>query len=183
MPSAFTTSNNVCQSSLLKRVAIRKDKSPFYLYQIAHSKLVEVLPYQPYYKDDNWSEWVDKWRSSVNQKVLVRAKTLPQLVAKEGDSVNIIKFSIAPARLKFNVKAKQPVPVLVKMSYFPRWQAYQGRQRLKIYQVAPALMMVYGHGEIEFRYENNLWDYSGYILSLMGICLLIIEVRKRLKKA
>ena len=166
-------------ANLTKRVPIRQDKNPYYLYKLGSSKLVELLAYKPLNRHKNWQAWADKWMESPDPRVLIKAIDLPTYIASKEDSVEIIEQSISPARLKLKVDAAHPVPILIKMSYFPRWHAYEEGKRIKIYQVAPSLMLVYGKGNIELKYEHALVDYLGYLLTLAGIGFLLKTLTKK----
>ena len=69
-----------------------------------------------------------------------------------------------------------PVPVLIKVAYYPRWKAWQGSQALPIYRVAPGLMLVYSQGHTVLRYRRSGADYIGIVFSLLGMGLLGIAV-------
>lgn len=69
------------------------------------------------------------------------------------------------------------VPVLVKMSYFPNWQASGADGP---YRVTPNFMVVIpdsNHVELKFGYTPI--DYVGYLVSLLGIAGLIFLFRAR----
>jgi len=162
--------------SLVKRVPVRRDRGDFYLFKAAETKLAETLLYRPYYTDKNWSAAVNQWFESPDPKILVKAKDLPLTVAASTDTVKVLEEKIFPARLKLKVAAKENIPILVKIAYFPRWQAYVEGKPLKIYQVAPSFMLIYGKGEIELKYTDAPIDRLGKILTLVGIGWLLLEV-------
>ena len=160
---------------LVKRVKVRRDQRPFYLYQLGDAKMVELLPYIPYTRDNNWDHWSKKWMASPDPKILVKAKKLPKFIAAKDDTVEIIGSSISPTRLRFKVNALHDVPILIKVSYFPCWKAFADGKPIRIYEVAPSLMLVYGKGNIELKYELGLVGYLGYLLTFVGIGILALE--------
>jgi len=63
------------------------------------------------------------------------------------------------------------VPVLVKISYFPNWKAYEIKNEIKkeipIYKASPAIMLVYAQDEVEMKYEDLWIDKLGKVISLI----------------
>ena len=159
----------VGNAKLVQRVSVREDREPFYLYQLGDFELAELLPYQPQAISDRWSSTIDQWFASADLRILAQTKQLPSQVASPTDSVQIVKQSISPPLLKLRVNAKHDVPILIKISYFPRWQATSEGKRTEIYQVSPSFMLVYGKGDVELRYQSTPIDYLGGFLTFLGI--------------
>jgi uncharacterized membrane protein YfhO len=93
--------------------------------------------------------------------------------------VEILQRSKNWEYLKFKVESERDVPILVKISEYPRWRAYQDGEEIKIYRASPYLMLLYGHGTIELRYERLWYDYLGYFLSATGIIWIVISSAMR----
>jgi len=165
---------------LVKRVRVINNRPDFYLYKIGNAKIVELLPYQPYFAEKDWKRLANQWFESPDPRVFVKASNLPDTVASSEDSVEMIKEKIFPASLEFNVKSKQNIPILIKSSYFPRWRAYVEGKSVKIYEAAPALMLIYGKGKIKLEYKDTLIDRLGKILSIIGIIWLAVEFSKKI---
>ena len=67
-------------------------------------------------------------------------------------------------------------PVLVKASYFPNW-AVDGAQGP--YRVTPNLMVVVPTANhVHLHYENTNVEYAAYLLTLLGIVLVIVLARR-----
>ncbi|MUH51300.1 MAG: hypothetical protein F2789_08820, partial [Actinobacteria bacterium] len=67
------------------------------------------------------------------------------------------------------------VPVLVKVSYFPNWEA-DGAQGP--YRVAPNLMVVIPTSKhVHMHFARTLTDYFAYLLTLLGIVLIFVFAR------
>ncbi len=95
------------------------------------------------------------------------------------DRVEDIKYSIRPPQLNFKVASKQAVPILIKLSYFPRWKAYVNGERAEIKETPLHLMSIKGKGNVELKFEKTWVEYLGYLLSLIGlISLVVIYVKK-----
>jgi hypothetical protein len=63
------------------------------------------------------------------------------------------------------------VPVLVKISYFPNWHVSGAKGP---YRIAPNLMVVVPTStDVHLTYERSRLDYFAYLLTLIGIGMLI----------
>ncbi len=63
------------------------------------------------------------------------------------------------------------VPVLVKISYFPNWKVSGAEGP---YRIAPNLMVVVPTStDVHLTYERSTLDYLAYLLTLIGIGMLI----------
>ncbi len=143
------------------------------LYRVGNASLVEVVtkPLQ-IVSTDTWKEESLEWFFSpaIEQKMLVD-EPVPDLLGTENDSVELLGQSVLQDTIKLKVNAGREVPVLVKISYFPNWKAYQNGIPIKIYRVSPDLMMIYGMGEIELRYEELWIDSVSEWLSVVGVII------------
>ncbi len=105
--------------------------------------------------------------------------SLPQKKRTAQASYNIIGDSVV-----INVSNAQPyTPILLKFSYFPRWEAsYQG-DKLKIYEAIPGLMLVFleetGKGEVKFSFVWRSENYIGALASTItfGLCAILLVNR------
>jgi hypothetical protein len=148
------------------------------LYKIGDSRLIEIVDrnireISPY----SWKEMNLQWLFSegVKKEVLVD-ETVPQYKISENTSLDILKISELQENIKFNVKSENEVPVLVKISYFPNWKAYQNGNEIKIYRASPDFMLVYAKGIVEFRYEETLADKLSKWISIIGLIILILLI-------
>lgn len=152
-----------------RRIKIEKDQKEYFLYRIGSSKLVELLAYRPTAVPYLWEDAVKKWFRSKDTKILAKTPRLPAQIASPQDSVTVAKMSKNQDYLKLRVEAKEDVPILIKMSYFPRWHAYVNGKEVPLYVTSPYLMLVYGSGTIELKYKSSFYDYLGWTLSLTGL--------------
>jgi hypothetical protein len=68
------------------------------------------------------------------------------------------------------------VPVLVRVSYFPNWQVTGADGP---YRVAPNLMIVVPTDtEVHLTYERSGLDITAYVLTILGIVMLIVWRRR-----
>lgn len=165
---------------LIKTVPIRSDKGVYYLYNIGNNRIAGPVPYKPYFTDKNWKAAVYSWVESPDPKILVQAGSIPSACASKNDLVEVV--DCRPTMIKLKVTAKENIPILVKISYFPRWHAYSDGKPIKIYKAAPSLMLIYGKGEVVLEYKLTIVDKLGWFFTLLGIALLLLPLDKRCKK-
>ena len=84
--------------------------------------------------------------------------------------VNVSNVQLGDQDLRFSVD-KVGVPVLVKISYFPNWHVSGAKGP---YRIAPNLMVVVPTStDVHLTYERSRLDYFAYLLTLIGIGMLI----------
>jgi hypothetical protein len=90
---------------------------------------------------------------------------------KELSAVEVSNVQLGDQDLRFTVD-QVGVPVLVKMSYFPNWHASGARGPFRI---APNLMVVVPTStNVHLTYERSRLDYFAYLLTFLGIAMLIV---------
>jgi hypothetical protein len=159
-------------ATLYRTIDEASDVGPLFVYRVGDSELTEVLPYVPKTICGDWDEAVRQWFNSADiSKVLVRScDPLPEYAAGENETVELMEMSRTGEYMKFFINSKHPIPLYIKVSEFPNWKAYVNGQPARIYTASPYMMLVYGTGVIEFRYEPVFADYLGGFLSLAGVC-------------
>ncbi|MEA3254786.1 MAG: 6-pyruvoyl-tetrahydropterin synthase-related protein [Candidatus Altiarchaeota archaeon] len=162
---------NALNTSLYRDVDVGYKNQTFALYRVGDSKLIEVLNYTPKRIDKDWGESVWGWFNSKNiSRVMVYSETpLPGFIGTGNETVDIIERSETWEYLKFIVESEKPVPVLIKISEFPNWKAYVNGRETRIYRASPYMMLIYGNGVIELKYESTLWDHLGMLMTLIGL--------------
>lgn len=171
-------------------------------YKTGDNYLAETLNFRPVTIDNNWTDYSFKWWGTDWLKTddeLVYDK--PVLIwQKETDDWNLtaeqvglkIDFHSENKTMDlFTVQANQfssPVPIYVKVSYFPFWHAYnENGEELEIYKASPNFMLVYGNGEIIFKYEKPWYYYAAYTVSFLSFVLILCNywvktIRNKLKE-
>ncbi len=92
------------------------------------------------------------------------------IVAKKLPAVTVSNVQLGDQDLRFTVD-QIGVPVLVKISYFPNWHASGAKGP---YRIAPNLMVVVPTStNVHLTYERSNLDYLAYLLTFLGIGLLI----------
>jgi hypothetical protein len=80
--------------------------------------------------------------------------------------------------LSFSVD-KVGTPVLVKVSYFPNWKVKGAKA---VYRAAPNMMVVVPtEKNVSLSYQPSRLDRSSYLLTFMGIVLVVFMFRRRLR--
>jgi len=163
-------------------LAYHKDEK-YYLFSSGNHSLIEVLNYTPKKIESDWTNETINWLLSENisRGILVK-EDVPKTKGTGNESITINYISKRQDHIKFFVNSTKDVPILIKISAFPNWQAYQEGNKIKIYLASPYIMLVYGHGNIELKYENTFWDNFGNILSILGLIGLIFLILKRKTK-
>jgi hypothetical protein len=89
---------------------------------------------------------------------------------KQLEPVTVSNVQLGDQDLRFSVD-KVGVPVLVKISYFPNWKVSGAEGP---YRIAPNLMVVVPTSkDVHLTYERSTLDYLAYLLTLLGIAMLI----------
>jgi len=167
---------------LEKRVKVEKKKPDYYLYKIGSSKKIELLKYPPAAVEADWVATIRNWFCWEDRKILVRAPLPFNSAASPNDRLTVLKQSPGGDYYKVQVEAKEAVPILFKVSYFPRWKAYVNGKEAPIFVASPYLMLVYGKGTVELKYGNSVFDFIGWGLSGFGLLLIVyLFVRYRSK--
>lgn len=163
--------NKVHGELIEKNVIVFRNLS-YNLYKVGNSSLIEVLNYKPIAAKEEWDKQVGKWFFSGRSNKILVNEEVPSYIGTGNEKIEMISATKNYDRLIFNVDSKNPVPILIKISYFPNWKAYSNGKEIKIYKASPYLMLVYGKGEIELKYKKLLVDYIGYALTLIGVIAL-----------
>lgn len=163
--------------------------SAFYyqtFYKIADNYLAEALSVKPYSINDNWEDntakwWETDWLKNENSITYEKPILIWQTDVNNWNLANTetglnLDFHKNNKRMNsFSVDASKfnyPVPIYIKVGYFPFWHAYNEKgEELTIYKASPNFMLVYGNGEITFKYLKPWYYYFAYIIS--GLTLLV----------
>ncbi|MEO7369875.1 MAG: hypothetical protein ABIZ69_03375, partial [Ilumatobacteraceae bacterium] len=95
--------------------------------------------------------------------------------------VKVTNVHLGDQDLRFTVD-QIGVPVLVKISYFPNWHVSGAKGP---YRIAPNLMVVVPTStDVHVTYERSTLDYLAYLLTFLGIALLVfMRIRGDVKHA
>ncbi|MFH1663418.1 MAG: hypothetical protein ABH986_01165 [archaeon] len=69
--------------------------------------------------------------------------------------------------------------VLLKQSFFPRWNAYQNGKKLQVLNAKPGIEIIETKkGLIELKYENSFQDWIGIIITIISVSAFILVLKK-----
>ncbi|MEM3127353.1 MAG: hypothetical protein QW331_04790 [Candidatus Woesearchaeota archaeon] len=146
------------------------------LYKVNDSELIQVLDYVPrHVKSENWDNLAAQWfiTKDIKKGILVN-EAVPDVFGTGKEKVTILEMSPTQEHIKFSVESDKDVPILIKISEFPNWKAYVNGKETKIYRASPYIMLIYGKGMIELKYENTWSDIIGNSISVVAIVILIV---------
>ena len=145
----------------------------YFLYKVGNTSLIEILNYTPKFVGEDWENKTYSYFLSelIKEGVMVN-KEVPNFVGNGNEKLKIEEISKRQDYLRFKIlNASYPVPVLVKISYFPNWKAYEIKNEIKkeipIYKASPSIMLVYAQDEVEMKYEDLWIDKLGKVISLI----------------
>ncbi len=175
---------------------------PWVIFEVADSDIVTSLANEPTVVegvDDSLIEWVEEpldesgrfggpaisWFNDATQWDVPLARSGPdewQRVAVGErpeevplDEVEVSNVDVGEQSISFDVD-QVGVPVLVKMSYFPNWQATGASGP---YRVAPNFMVVIPNDtHVELTYGRTGVEYVSYSLTLLGLVGLVLLWRR-----
>jgi hypothetical protein len=164
---------------------------PWNVYEVADAPLVEPLAFQPVVVADrlgdgrgatdqreryletgsSWFQHPDEWAAMPadgGPDSWQRIDVVPDPVALE--PVAVSNIDLQEQSISFDVD-RVGVPVLVKVSYFPNWQA-EGAQGP--WRIGPNMMVVVPTDRhVELDYGRRGIDYLAILLTLLGIGLCV----------
>ena len=130
--------------------------------------------------NDGPKEWqridvaVDESKRSTSQLVDV-VKPVQTIEARPLPAVTVSNIDMQRQKLSFDVD-QVGVPVYVKVSYFPNWTAHGADGP---YRIGPNMMVLIPRStHVSLTFERSTMDYVAYLLSVVGIVLLVMLRRR-----
>ncbi|MBI2168771.1 MAG: hypothetical protein HYU28_04610 [Actinobacteria bacterium] len=163
------------------------------LFEVADADLVEPLAYAPVVLDDvhprDWREPATRWFNDESAWPRAWAGDGPPQWARVASrdaataslgsrlpAVNVGKVEVDDDSIRFEVD-RTGVPVLVKVSYFPNWQASGARGP---WRITPNFMVVIPTDhDVTLHYGRTPIDRVGIVLTILGIVGLVALARWR----
>lgn len=139
--------------------------------------LIEVPKWPIKEVSGNWDQQVEKWWFSKGKlNSLLVEGTAQGKVATGSGKVKNIKHSKDWSKFSFEVASQEKVPVLVKFTYLPGWQAYSSQEKIEIHRASPYLMLVYASGKVIFEYKKSWYQVFGLLISLTSLFVLVLLI-------
>ncbi len=120
---------------------------------------------------NNWKEKSMEWYTSNMSNFIVYSDSAP-ITSKPYSGNCIENESITANQISFYTNCIGTAH-LIKVSYFPNWQAVSGAD--KVYLTSPSLMMVFPTSHyVVLKYQNTASNNIGLILSAIALVLLMV---------
>jgi phosphomannomutase len=152
------------------------------IYEVADSQPVAPLLYQPVVmkggtNQNQWLQASESWYLDPNKWGVFEAASGPKNWARVSPTQSSLPQTPLPPVQVSNIVEKNEsisfnvdqtgVPVLVKTSYFPNWQASGAKG---VYRVTPNLMVVIPtSNHVTLKYGYTPVDWIGFIISILGV--------------
>lgn len=162
--------------ALGKRFNISADRFDFYLYPVGPGALAEALPYLPKAPGTDW-KLTSKYTflELTGAPVFTDGSAPPGArEARAGETVELLSQSGNQDRIGLKINAAGPIPVLVKVGYFPSWKLTLNGRPAPVYRASPNLILFYGQGEAFLEYHRPWQEYAGLALTVLGAAALLL---------
>jgi hypothetical protein len=162
--------------TLRRRYNVRDGLLDFYLYPVGNSALAEALAYLPKAPGSDWKTTSRRWFLETRGVPVFTDHAVPAGVreARPGEWVELRAVSEHMDRLTFQIHAAEPIPVLVKIGYFPAWKLTINGKQVPIYRASPNLILIFGKGEAVLEYRRPWQEYAGLALTALGAAVLLL---------
>ncbi|MDD3647278.1 MAG: hypothetical protein PHS44_02140 [Candidatus Dojkabacteria bacterium] len=129
------------------------------------SKMVEPLT-SKIITSNNWKEDIPGWWSGSEEYLFIEGNNgLVELSEKDNDLKIDYSFDTDFQEITIGSDSSSPVPILIKMSYFPMWKAYSKGEEIPIFRVSPNFMAINLEGEATLKYERTSVEHITFIVS------------------
>ena len=135
--------------------ALGKSKKYYHLSSEPASALAEVPKLPLRAVSSNWNRTILDWWEEAGPVVdLPYDAANGQISSLEASSASVSMNMVSDTHLELKVASERPTPILIKMTYAPGWKATAADgSALKIWRVAPSLMLIEARGAVDLRYK------------------------------
>jgi hypothetical protein len=152
---------------------------------VSENSPVEIIhiPLRAINKD--WNREVENWwleKGDVKDlPYFAQSKKLNLPSADKLASAWIVSENInkTGTKIDLQIDSKEKVPVLIKISYFPYWKAYENGKEIPIYRAAPNLMLISAIGKVSLEYKEPVWTKLLYLVSAVTLLAIIFFIFRR----
>lgn len=173
-PSPAPDRPNLYQFGQLAMKQGQQNLSTYYLLeQVSSAPLVEPLNTLPTIDPDvELGEW---WTQTDRSSLRVRADELPVTEDLNLEAQPAERIVVQPQSIQFTLLSPKPVPVFLKFTYSPYWEAAAaGGTTTQPLWVTPGYMLIFANGDITLSWNPPLYLRLFTPLSLLTLLALII---------
>lgn len=158
----------------------KNKKNCLILTEVSNNQLIEpvasIMPVSLF--GEEWNKAVRNWffHKSLPDILIQTNDRLPNFTTlpENKELIHLKYISKNQDTIRFEVNSSYQIPILVKISYFPKWKASADKKPINIYRASPNLMLVYAKGDIELKYEDMRFEIFLRYVSLISFIFLII---------
>ena len=139
----------------------------FKTLKVSDSKIIESINYTPSQLKTSISDWFYNYKEVEYFSI----KDIPQY--NNYEKGNIENITIKKDLIEF--ETDKPSNVVIKISYFPNWKAYdKNGKRIIIYEITPSIMFIHApEGKISIKYEYLFYEKALIFISFISLIILI----------
>jgi len=148
-----------------------------------YSNFAEMLTYKPDKKAQNWDDEVENWWESEETNIFTD-KEINNFNESSINYIPEVEFSENYQSIRIRTNVEEELYYLVKMSFFPKWRAYDKyNKEIEIYRASPNFMIVPINDEVTLRYEITRVEWlSLYISLITWFSIIIFPVAYKIKQ-
>lgn len=148
-----------------------------------NSNFAEVIYEKPDVVQEDWNKAVEQWWTSDSSKLFTSEEIPFSQTTTDYTIIPQVTFNNNYQSLHISTGVDEEVPVLIKMSYLPKWRAYDDEgNRVQIYRTSPNLMIVPVKGHVSLYYQMTQLEWMTLLISIVGwITIFFIPQYGRMK--
>lgn len=150
-----------------------------------NSNLVEMVTKQPKTINEDWKKELEDWWISDSQELFTN-KTIEIKNTSNVIYIPQVEFSDNYQKVYIRSGVEDTLHYLIKMSYFPKWKAYDlDGNEIEIYRASPNFMIVPIKEEIVLEYKMTSIEWISLIISVIswiGLGVISIAIKLKNKK-
>lgn len=151
---------------------LKKDKSSQFVDTLTDKFDIKTI------NNKNWNKEIEDWFFS-DEKILLVDNNLNKDLISESNSIISYDFAKNFQSIKINKASDKEEYVLLKLSYFPKWKAYdENKNEIKIIRVSPNFMIIPVKNEITLVYKRTWIEFLGIVISFLSIVLFLFFFEK-----
>lgn len=148
------------------------------LQTLGKNSLVEPIFDLTFTGQIDLASWKEKsWDWFLNQPLtglLVQSESFNYSKKLQVPRLSNLKLNANESKLRFKINSSVEVPVLIKISFFPKWHAWADGKEIPVLRASPNLMLIKAKGNVILRYEDFPWEKNLRLFSLLISILFFI---------